>query len=164
MSSALRRYLITEHVIAGAVVNFFLNALIAWLSFRHLRAVPLWGQQSIGGDLIGTTILLPLLTCLIVTRIVGVHLRHRRLDAAEIGRGAREWLMKLPNGVMLRGLALGAVTTLVTAPVLLLLLASADVENMELGRFLLFKASYAAMLAAMVQPIVAMRAILDGMS
>ena len=164
MTPQFRRYLLTEHVIGAAIVNFLLNALIAWLSFRHLDRVPLWGEQSIGADLIGTTIILPLLTCLIVTRIVGVHLRHGRVSASDVPGDLRPVLAKLPDRIFVRGLALGVLTTVVAAPVILLFLYVAGVDDMALRPFLLFKASYAAVLAMMVQPIVAMRAVRGGAS
>ncbi len=66
MSRAQRRYLLFEQGVGAAVFNFLLNAAIAWLIFRGADVVPLWGQQSIAGDTIGTSVILPFLTCLIV--------------------------------------------------------------------------------------------------
>jgi hypothetical protein len=158
MSPALRHYLLTEHVIGAMVVNALLNALIAWASLRHLSEVPMWGVESIGADMIGTTIILPLLTCLIVTRIVAWHVRQGKISAAG-WTGDRSLLDRLPSGAFRRGLALGAITTAVAVPLLLTSLAIAGVTSLELGSFVLFKAFYAAVLAAFVQPVVALWAL-----
>jgi hypothetical protein len=162
MTPHLRHYLLLEHVIGAAVVNVLLNALIAWLSFRHLADVPLWGTQSIGGDLVGTTMVLPLLTCSIATRIVRAHLRRGRINSTDLGEGSYALLEKLPDALLARGLTFGAITTIVAAPIILALLGAAGVENLALRDFVLFKATYAAVLAAMVQPVVALRAMLEG--
>src|SRR6266566_2703456 len=69
VSRAHRRYVFLEQGVGAAGFNFLLNAAIAWLMFRGAEAVPLWGQQSIAGDTIGTSIILPFLTCLIATRL-----------------------------------------------------------------------------------------------
>src|SRR5215510_9258235 len=61
MSSAHRRYLLLEHGLGAAATNFIINAVIAWLTFRGVARVPLWGYQSIAGDTIGTSLLLALL-------------------------------------------------------------------------------------------------------
>ena len=67
MSPGHLRFLLLEQGIGSAVVNFLLNGAIAWLVFRGVAQVPLWGQQSIAGDTIGTCFFLPFLTTLIVT-------------------------------------------------------------------------------------------------
>jgi hypothetical protein len=54
MSPEHRRFLVLEQGIGSALFNFVLNGAIAWLLFRSFERVPLWGQQSIAGDTIGT--------------------------------------------------------------------------------------------------------------
>jgi len=161
MSPGLRHYLLMEHVFGAAIINVLLNALIVWLSFRHLDVVPLWGAESIAGDMVGTTIVLPLLTCSIVTRIVAWHLRQGRISPADFG-GDAGVLRKLPSGIFARGLALGAVTTVTVPPVLVALLLAFGVVSLDLRTFVIFKAAYAGILAAMVQPVVALWVIAVG--
>lgn len=161
MTASLRHYLLMEHVLGAALVNVLLNGLIAWLLFRHVDVVPLWGEQSILGDMIGTTIILPLLTCLIVTRIVAWHLRQGRISPTEWpGNGGV--LRKLPEGAFRRGLALGAISTVVVVPLLVSALLVVGAASLELQAFVIFKASYAGLLAAVVQPAVALWALVVG--
>jgi len=161
VTASLRHYLLMEHVVGAAIVNMLLNALIAWLSFRHVDVVPLWGEQSIAGDMVGTTIILPLLTCLIVTRIVAWHLRQGRISPKEWS-GDGGVLRRLPQGAFRRGLALGAMSTVVVVPLLVGGLLAVGTASMELETFVIFKASYAGLLGAMVQPVVALWALVVG--
>jgi len=162
MTPQLRHYLLVEHVIGSAIINFALNALIAWLSFRHQDSVPMWGQQSIAADLVGTTIVLPTLTCLIVTRIVRFHLRRGRIQSPGWSGDTGTLLRRLPEGALLRGLTLAVPTTLLFTPLITALLLGAGVSSLALSTFVVFKGSYAAVMAAVVQPVIALWAIMDG--
>jgi hypothetical protein len=160
MSPVLRHYLVTEHAIGAAVVNFVLNGLIAWLAFGHLEVVPMWGQQSIVGDTIGTVFVLAALTCLIATRIVRWHVSTGKAPA---GPSDGDWalLRKLPAGLGVRSLVLAGVVTVVVAPVAVGLLAASGLDGLSLRSFVLFKAIFAALLAVVVQPAVALRALME---
>jgi hypothetical protein len=135
LSREHRRLLVVEQGVGATLVNFLLNAGIAWALFRSVDRVPLWGQSSIAGDTFATAFLLPLLTCLIVTRAV------RRQVAG--GRG-----MLLGIG----GVALAAIPTVVW-------FAWAGPSELPRGSFLWFKASFAAVLAAGVTPLIAWLAL-----
>jgi hypothetical protein len=160
MSPELRHYLVTEHAIGAAIINFLLNALIAWLAFGHLEVVPMWGQQSVVGDTIGTIFVLTLLTCLIVTRIVRWHVGTGKAPA---GPSNGEWglLRRLPAGLGVRSLVLATVVTVAFAPVATGLLAASGLDGLSLGSFVVFKAIFAALLAVVVQPAVALRALME---
>ena len=159
MSSEHRRYLLVEQAIGALVFNFVLNGVIAWLLFRHLETVPLWGQQSIAGDTIATAIILPLLTCLIVTRIAHGHVRAGRIPPLRWRHAALGWL---PRHAFTRGLALAGLALALFAPVTIAGLEAAGVADLRLWPFVLFKASFAAGAAAIVAPVVALLALLDG--
>jgi len=162
MTPALRHYLVTEHMIGSAVVNIVLNALIAWLSFRPLAAVPMWGQQSIFGDLVGTCIVLPTLNCLIVTQIVRMHIRRGRIGALDWSGPAGGLLQRFPRNPLLRGLAGGVLTAIVFVPLIGGPLVASGIDGMQLLHFVVFKASYAAVMAACVQPFIALWALMAG--
>src|SRR5438445_470757 len=107
VSQAQRRYLLLEQGVGAAGFNFLLNAAIAWLMFRGADVVPLWGQQSIAGDTIGTSVILPFLTCLIATRLVRGHVRSGKVEPLGWSRDTQPWIGWLPRGTLARGLALG---------------------------------------------------------
>ena len=162
MSPAQRRYLLLEQGVGAAGFNFLLNAAIAWLMFRGADVVPLWGQQSIAGDTIGTSIILPFLTCLIATRLVRGHVRSGKVAPLGWSRDTQPWLGWLPHGTLARGLALGAAGPVVFAPPAVLALVALDVPHLGLGPFVVFKASFAAAEALVVTPLVALWAIVEG--
>jgi hypothetical protein len=78
--------LLIDHCLGAGIFNFLLNAAIAWVLFRQMETVPLWGQQSIVGDTIGTAFMLPLLTTLIAS---ADRARHVRRVAWRRSRGRR---------------------------------------------------------------------------
>ncbi len=156
MSPPLRRYLLLEHGVGSAVFNFVLNGAIAWLFFRKAVEVPLWGQQSIAGDTIGTTLLLPLLTCLIVTPMVRRHLEARDVGELDQSRMADALVRWLPASTFRRGLRLGVACGVVIAPLALSGLSALGITGMSLWRFIGFKAAFAAALAFAVQPLIAL--------
>ena len=162
MSPAQRRYLLLEQGVGAAGFNFLLNAAIAWLMFRGADVVPLWGQQSIAGDTIGTSVILPFLTCLIATRLVRGHVRSGKVAPLGWSRDTQPWLGWLPRGTLARGLALGGAGLLVFAPPVLLAHVALGVTQLGLGRFVVFKASFAAAEALVVTPLVALWAIVEG--
>src|SRR5438046_2433942 len=162
VSPAQRRYLLLEQGVGAAVFNFLLNAAIAWLIFRGAEMVPLWGQQSIAGDTIGTSIILPFLTCLIATRLVRGHVRSGKGAPLGWSRDTQPWLGWLPPGALARGLALGRAGLLVFAPPVLLAHVALGVTQHGLGGFVVFKASFAAAEALVVTPLVALWAIAEG--
>jgi hypothetical protein len=156
VSPTLRRYLLLEHGIGSAVFNFVLNGVIAWLLFRGVADVPLWGQQSIAGDTIGTTLFLPLFTCLIVTPLVRRHLRARDVGAIDWSPTADALLRWLPANTFRRGLRLGAACMLAVAPLAIGTFAALGVTAMPFWSFVTFKAAFAAALALAVQPMIAL--------
>jgi len=161
MSSAHRRYLLLEHGVGAAVFNFLLNGAIAWLAFRGVARVPLWGYQSIAGDTIATSLLLPLMTCLIVTRLARAHVQVGRvapLRWSAVSRGVLRWL---PGGTLRRGLSLGLTSIALPGALTVGALTVLGVSEMPHGSFLVFKACFAGALAALVTPVVAMSAITD---
>src|SRR3989442_10785557 len=84
--------------------------------FRGADVVPLWGQQSIAGDTIGTSVILPFLTCLIATRLVRGHVRSGKVAPLGWSRDTQPWIGWLPRGTLARGLALGGAGPLVFPP------------------------------------------------
>ncbi|MGH7896111.1 MAG: hypothetical protein ACREQL_15675 [Candidatus Binatia bacterium] len=159
MSPQHRRYLVFEQGIGAGVVNLALNAAIAWLLFRGAATVPLWGQQSIGGDTIGTTFLLPFITTLIASRIVRGHVRSGRVPA--LAWSEPSMLRRLPAGLAGRGAVLGLACIVLVGVPATFLLGSAGVGAMTFRGFVAFKALFAAALAMVVTPLIARAALAD---
>jgi len=161
MSPAVRRYLLLEQGVGAAVFNLVLNAAIAWAMFRSVAVVPLWGQQSIMGDTIGTCFLLPLLTCLIATRLVRGHVRAGKVAALGWTRTSHPVLGWLPETPARRGVVLGIACIVLLAPLAFLALHLFGVASLPFWHFIAFKGAFAAFAAALVTPLVALWAIAE---
>ena len=161
MSPAVRRYLLVEQGVGAAVFNFVLNAAIAWAMFRSVAVVPLWGQQSIMGDTIGTCFLLPLITCLIATRLARGHVRAGKVAPLGWTRGSHPVLGWLPQSTARRGVALGLACIVLLAPLAFIALGLLGVTSLPFWRFVAFKGAFAALAAALVTPLVALWAIAE---
>ncbi len=159
MSPDHRKYLVLEQGVGAGVVNFVLNAIIAWAMFRGSESVPLFGQQSIAGDTIGTTFMLPLLTCLIVTPLARQQIRNGRFAALGWSADSHPTLAWVPTRTFWRGLAIALVCTMAVAPLSIWALNTVHLTAMSFWSFVTFKATFAALLGAVVTPFIALWAI-----
>jgi hypothetical protein len=159
MSSRHRRYLLLEQGVGAGVVNVVINAAIAWLMFRGAAAVPLWGQQSIGGDMIGTAFMLPFMTALIATRIVRGQVRGGHVPGLALATPSV--LQRLPRTPAGRGAVLGAICIVVVGVPATLVLGALGVSEMAFGSFIGFKAAFAGVFGALVTPVLARLALAD---
>jgi hypothetical protein len=152
LHAAHRRLLIVDNGVVSALFNFLLNGAIAWALFRSAAHVPLWGEQSVAGDTLITAFLLPLLTCLIVSRLVT-----RQVEQGHVPplRGANlpfSGPSRLSTGV--RGTLLGVTAMAFAAAPLVGALDASGFSGFALWPFVAFKAAFAAVLAAAVTPLV----------
>ena len=129
--------------------------------FGRLAAVPLWGEQSIAGDLLGTAFLLPFLTCLIVTPMARRQVAQRGFGGLGWSRTSHPWLRALPAHTVWRGGLLGVACVVSVAPFLVGTLDIVGIQAMSVRAFVLFKGVVAAVLAAGVTPIIALWAIAE---
>lgn len=161
MTRAHHRYLL-EQFIGGIIVNFGINAVIAWAVFRSLAPVPFYGMMSVYGDILGMAFILPFCVCLFVTLDARRKMRAGRfsgIDREEWGRG---YLAKLPEHLGWRSAFWGAVFGVFCAPLLLWMNLGAGVSEMALWDFVYFKGGVAALMSAMLTFPVVLRAFGDG--
>jgi hypothetical protein len=160
MSNSHRRFILGEQGVGSAIFNFALNGTLAWLGYRMLTEVPLWGLQSIGADTVSTSFMLPFMTCLVVTRIAQWQVRSGRLPAMGWRRIVHPTLRRLPFNIVWRAVVLGAFGLAVSVPTIGVLVAL-GVRQLSLWDFIAFKATFAAVLAGIVTPIIALCALGD---
>ena len=162
LSGPHQKFLYIEQGAVPTVFNFALNGAIAWALFRSAEEVPLWGESSVGVDLLATAFLLPFLTCLIVSAIVARHVRD--------GKVPRLSANQLPNtqwherSSMKRGLALGAAGVVFGALPVVWALHIASAQPLAVSEFVTFKAAWAALLALVVTPLIGWWALANASS
>lgn len=162
MSHDYRKYLVGQGII-GAGINFVLNGAIGWMLYRHLPRIPLYGQQSIAGDIVVTSFLLPMLACLIATPLIRSEVRKARLPAASWLRPGSSRTAHVPGNLLLRAVVLGVLSALLMAPVTIWALHTLGVDGLQFWTFVAFKATFAAVLAAVTTPMAAAWALEDGL-
>ena len=152
LSDRHRRFLMVEQGAIPTLFNLVLNGLIAWLLFRTAAAVPLWGESSIGVDLLATAFLLPFITCVIVSSLVGRHVRSGKvppLPSAQFPHS--RWFQRSASK---RGLLLGAVGVFLGGVPIVWALSLGQSQPFSVPSFVLFKAVWAAMLALVFTPVI----------
>ena len=159
LSTEHRRFLWIGQSLVPFAINLVLNGGIGWAMFRGAEAIPLWGASSIGGDALGTSFLLPAITCLIVTPLVRSQVRKGAVPAF---RGTLAgWLRPFQRPLGLRACALGLACVALAGGLAIALLCALGVETLGFAPFLGWKALYAGVLAALVTPVIALLALAD---
>jgi hypothetical protein len=157
-SDAHRRFLVIDEIIISTVVNFLLNAGIAWFLFRS-TTVPFWGSSGIAADMLGTAFLMPLLTSLIARWLVPWQVNRGvlpKVPPAEIRTSA--WRRR--PGYQ-RGMLLGLVAMVVVAVPFIALFARLGPAQLTRAHFIWFKASFAAFVGALVTPLLGWWALVE---
>ena len=159
LSAAQKGYLVVGQLIVPVLINFVLNGAIGFAMFRGASQVPLLGPESILGDTLGTGFFLPAITCLIVTPLVRGHVRK---GAAEPLRGSLPgWLAAFQRALVPRALALGLAGALLAGGLAFAGFRGLGIAALDFASFVAFKAGFAAALAALVTPLIALLALSD---
>lgn len=161
LSEPHRSYLIRDQMIVPAVINFLLNAGIAWLIFHARAPVPVWGESGFAQDALATLFLLPFLTCLIVTPLVRHTLRSGKIAPLSWHRRAHPLLKLLPENVLGRAIVLGLFGVAAGGAVVLGGLLLSGTQTLSLVYAVVLKGIYAAVLACVVSPPIAVWVLAD---
>jgi hypothetical protein len=166
VDSLQRSWMLTNAIAVTAAVNVVLNAMPAWAAVQGLDRVPLWSVPLAGGtgvytDTLGTLLILPFVTTLLVTTAVW---RAR-------GRGVLPPLQRLPY--RLRALTLlprarparaavlsGATVGCLAGPAAVALAALAP-DGLASDAFVGYKTALGVVLGLIVTPLIALLAMAD---
>lgn len=156
---AHRRFLIVDEVIVSTIVNFLLNAGIAWFLFHSARSVPFWGSSGIAADMLGTAFLMPLLTSVIAMWLVPWQVKRGVLPKIPEAHLRSSMWRRRPG--YQRGALLGLVAMVVVAVPLIALFARVGPPQLPRTHFIWFKASFAAFVGALVTPLLGWWALVE---
>lgn len=153
LSDRHRSFLIIEQSVFAGLINVVINGTIAWLLMRSLTEIPLWGETSMGVDLLATGFLLPFFTCIIVSRLTRGQVENGKLPPLEASQirplGIHE------RSSLVRGALIGVLGVIFAAAPLVALLDLAQAAPVPLISFVSFKAIWAGLFAMVVSPIIA---------
>lgn len=159
LTAKQRSFLTLEQTIGPALFNLGLNAGLAWLVFRKHAPVPLWGDPSIGGDLLATLFLLPFFTCLAVTPLVRRATASGKLEPLGVAPSEHRLLRLMPRNSWARAGLAGLTCLVLLGPPSILVLSALGIESLPLSTAIPFKGVFAALLAALVTPPLSLYAL-----
>ena len=162
MNETHKRYLWIDQGAVPVASNVAINALIAWLLFRNLEAVPMWGTASVMVDSLLTVFLLTAINASIITAVVRRAVRRKPELLTSAKRSDYAWMRWWPDGLWPRALLLGLVATAALAPLFWAGFALLGIERLAPAHMVAFKSAYVFALTAPLLPAVAWAAICDG--
>jgi hypothetical protein len=159
LSSAHWRFLWFDQGVIPAVIDLVINGLVAWAMFGSQSHVPVFGLQSVAGELLATGFLLPFLTCVITARIVRGQVRSGKLaplEPEQLPQRSRFLARSSRQGVLL-GL-LGILFGAATIPWVLYQWPS---RTLETEAFITFKAIWAGLFGLCISPFIGWWALVN---
>jgi hypothetical protein len=153
------RYLLLDNGLGAAFLNLGINAAIAWAVFRHVAVVPLWGALGIATDTIATSVILPIITCLVVTALTRWHVRAGRLPPLGLDAQQNFFVRVLPPAVGRRAMVSALVSLVLLAPFTLAALSWMHIDQLPFNDFIVFKVGFAIVNGALVTPPLALVAL-----
>lgn len=158
MPTSFKRFVITE-ALGVAALNAGINAGYTSYLWRGLDPLTLFGANATGFDLAMTPIVIAVLSTMLGTSAIRQKLRDGRIEAPTIRVPAS--LASLPNGIVLRGLALGAVAAIALAMPLLLMLQASAMATLSLAAAVLMKVAITVPLSLLIVPVVIFAGLAD---
>ncbi len=159
LTQSQRSFIALEQIVIPALFNLGFNAALGWVMFRSHTPVPLWGDPSIGADILGTLFFLPFFSCLIATPLVKRAARLGKVDRLTIAP-EQHWLLRhLPRSLWVRSSLFGLACVVLFGPPSIGLLALLGLDSWSLSAAVPFKGVYAGVLAALVSPAIALYAL-----
>lgn len=159
LTLAHRDFLLREQVIVPVCINFALNALAAWLTFRSAPLVSVWGSSGLWADILGTLFLLPLITCLIVTPVTRKGVLLGRVPSVPWRSSELPSLRWMPRRSVSRAVVLGMAAVVIFGPVSSLVMSWLRVTALPLAEVVVLKGAIGAFVAALVTPVAALYAL-----
>ena len=153
LSDRHRSFLIIEQSFFAGLINVVTNGVIAWLLMRSLTEIPLWGETSMGVDLLATGFILPFFTCMVVSKLTRGQVQNGKLPALEASQIRPVGFHRRSS--LFRAVLIGVIGVIFASGPLVVLLHLAQAAPVPLMSFIAFKAIWAGLFAMLVSPIIA---------
>jgi hypothetical protein len=166
VDSLQRSWMLTNAIAVTAAVNVVLNAMPAWAAVQGLDRVPLWSVPLAGGtgvytDTLGTLLILPFVTTLLVTTAVWRARGRGVLPPLERLPSRLRALTLLPRARPARAAVLSAATVGCLAGPAAVALAAFAPDGLASDAFVGYKTALGVVLGLIVTPLIALLAMAD---
>jgi hypothetical protein len=136
------------------VLNFAINWCLAWAIYHGAPVIPLWGMESVSSDMLGTSLVLPVVTCMINSAVVKRHARQGRVPHLNLDWTRWPWRFA-PKSVVRRGLLLALSCLVFVALPTLGIMNVLGLTHFDERTCLALNGSYGALLAGVTSPVIA---------
>lgn len=156
----MKRYILLKQLLLPAFINLTLNGLICWLVLKNTSVITFWGKSSIGIDLLITAFLIPFITSLINSYVIAEQVVNGKLEPMNMrSNQVTGWLLR---PTYLKSTFLGLICIAFAGLPTIIVLQMIWNDPISLWNYVLFKSLWAAVLAAIVSPLIAIWAIQKG--
>jgi hypothetical protein len=155
MEQIHQKYVLVETIIS-AVINAVVSALFVWIVFHGLKNVVMWGPNGLAFDLVPTTFMITLMTCIALTLVT-----RKRMRKGIVPHLSGPRVFQLPKNAILRGLTMAVVATVLLVPATVGILIAANAAPMAYGHVMIYKIVYGALLGLVVTPVILINALKD---
>ncbi|MEM7802579.1 MAG: hypothetical protein AAF633_25525, partial [Chloroflexota bacterium] len=161
LSADQRKFIRQSFIVSPFVINFVINGLLAWLTYRGRDFIPIWREDGSVADIVLTIFLISFLSTFVVIPLMRQSIEQGDQDSVSWSRSDIWWLSWIPKNRWLMANALGVASVFLFGGLLLGALALFGIDGMGSGATIGFKAIYAGVLAAIVTPIIALATLAD---
>ena len=161
MSTRHRFYLIGQSCIGAGIANAVINGLLGWGALRGLATFPMWRVPGVAADLAGTAFGVTFGTCVVMAIQVPWDVRRGKIGPVALSPRVASLIARFPRKTFRRALGLGLLSMPVFAFPVIVALALLGASLMESGRYVVLKASFAAVEGAIITPFIVLAAVAD---
>lgn len=154
---SIRKYIVVDQMIVAAAVNFFINGIISWATFRQFESLSVWDSNPVYPDILLTALLLPLLSCLINSRLIERKIKDGTLQLRTSPRIPKIGAHTMT--VFKRSIVLGLITLFCVGSATLMLLKVIFPNDINVMDYVLFKSFWSSVLALFLAYPIAMWSI-----
>lgn len=159
LSKQHKRYIINNYIIASALINTIINAIVAYSLFADQAQVMMWGEPSLAVDIIVTTVLLTFITTILVHWGASLALTYGRLEPVIATGVGLAILQRLPQSSTARAVCFSIVATVLIAPLVIYTMQLMGLTYFSATAAMLFKVAFALALGALLTPMICLAAL-----
>ncbi|APD05643.1 hypothetical protein UJ101_00090 [Flavobacteriaceae bacterium UJ101] len=136
-------------------MNFIMTGFMTWVTLKENKTMSLSGENNFVMDLIMTTFFFMFFTCLFTSRASRKAIRSKELPLIQWDSKTKLFINHQPSP-FIGSLGIAFITTIIVTPILFGILILTENTTFSLCNYILLKSCYAALLAALLTPLVSL--------